>query len=127
MGGDKAKDITNRLSFDGALHVDTIGYSVGIWVLWKLDEVEIAQLAKTEQEIHVEVKVRNSNFSRVLSSIYASPKLEERKLLWNNLTAIAPLHHLPWLMLRDFNEIFSCNDKLGGNLLNLYVYKCLMP
>lgn len=63
MGGDKAKDIINRLSFDEALHVDTIGYFGGIWVLWNSDEVEITQLAKTEQEIHVEVKVRTSNFS----------------------------------------------------------------
>ena len=38
--------------------------------------------------------------------------------MWNNLVVIAPLHHLPWLMLGDFNELFSCNDKLGGNLLN---------
>lgn len=125
MGGDKAKDIINRLSFDEALHVDTIGYFGGIWVLWNSDEVEITQLAKTEQEIHVEVKVRTSNFSWVLSSIYASPKLKERKLLWNNLTAITPLHYLPWLMLRDFNELFSCNDKLGGNPLNpIRVQRC---
>lgn len=39
-------------------------------------------------------------------------------MFWNNLTVIALLHHLPRLMLRDFNELFSCNDKLGGNLLN---------
>lgn len=48
MGRDRAKDITNRLSFDGALHADTIGYSSGIWFLWNLNEVEITQLAKTE-------------------------------------------------------------------------------
>lgn len=63
MGGDKAKDIIDRLPFDGALHADTIGYSGGIWVLWNSDEVEITQLAKTEQEIHVEVKVCASNHS----------------------------------------------------------------
>nr|XP_023924685.1 uncharacterized protein LOC112036087 [Quercus suber] len=56
MGGERAKEITNRLPFDGALHVDTIGYSGGIWVLWNSDDVEVTQLAKTEQEIHVEVK-----------------------------------------------------------------------
>ncbi|XP_075659168.1 uncharacterized protein LOC142629059 [Castanea sativa] len=38
VGGERAKDITDRLPFDGALHADTIGYSGGIWVLWKLEE-----------------------------------------------------------------------------------------
>ena len=118
VGGERAKEITNRLPFDRALNADTIGYSGGIWVLWNLDEVEVTQLAKTKQEIHVEVKARSSNLSWVLSSIYASPILEERKLLWKNLSTIALLHRLPWLMMRDFNELLSCNDKLGGNPLN---------
>ena len=63
VGGERTKEITNRLPFDGALHTDTVGYSGGIWVLWNSDEVEVTQLAKTKQEIHVEVKVRPSNLS----------------------------------------------------------------
>ena len=63
VGGERAKDITDRLPFDGALHADTIGYSGGIWVLWKSDDVEVTQLAKTEQEIHMVVKVRALNSS----------------------------------------------------------------
>ena len=63
MGGHRAKDITDRLPFDGAFHANTIGYSGDIWVLWNSDEVEITQLANTEQEIHVEVKVCASNHS----------------------------------------------------------------
>ena len=118
VGGERAKTITDRLPFDGALHADTIGYSGGIWVLWKSDVVEVTQLAKTEQEIHVTVKVLDSNLTWILSSIYASPRLAERKLLWNNLTSIASMHQLPWLMVGDFNELLSCNDKQGGNPLN---------
>ena len=64
-------------------------------MLWKSNAVEITQLAKTEQEIHVVVKVRALNSSWLLSSIYASPRLEERKLLWKNLAFIAPMHELP--------------------------------
>ena len=58
-----AKAITDRLPFDGVIHADTIGYSRGIWVLWNSDIVEVTQLAKTEQEIHVTVKVLVSNLS----------------------------------------------------------------
>ena len=120
VGGERAKDITDRLPFDGAIHADTIGYSGGLWVLWNstVAEVMLTQLAKTEQEIHVTVKVLDSNLTWVLSSIYACPRLAERRLLWNNLSSIASLHHLPWLMVGDFNELLSCNDKQGGNPLN---------
>ena len=48
VGGERAKDIMDRLLFDGAIHANTIGYSGSIWVLWKSDAVEIMQLAKTE-------------------------------------------------------------------------------
>ncbi|XP_075668491.1 uncharacterized protein LOC142638352 [Castanea sativa] len=117
IGGDRAKDITDRLPFDGAIHSNTVGYLGGIWLLWNSGMVEIIQLAKTEQEIHVVVKVCESNTCWVLSSIYASPRLAERKLLRKNLSSVAPIHSLPWLMLGDFNELLSSQDKFGGNPL----------
>jgi len=32
LGGERAKDITNRLPFDGEIHMDTIGYARGLWL-----------------------------------------------------------------------------------------------
>ena len=57
--------------------------------------VELTQMVNTEQEIHVFVKVRCFDFSWLLSAIYASPRIEERAILWNNLTSIAKSHNLP--------------------------------
>lgn len=34
VGGDKVKEITNKLIFYGAVHTDTIGYAGGLWLLW---------------------------------------------------------------------------------------------
>ena len=87
-------------------------------MLWKSDAVEVTQLTKIEQEIHMVVKVCALNSSWLLSTIYASPRLEERKLLWKILASISPMHELPWLMLGDFNEMLASGDKLGGNPLN---------
>ena len=33
LGGDKAKEITDRLPFNGAIHTDIIGYAGGLWLL----------------------------------------------------------------------------------------------
>ena len=36
-GGVKAKAIIDKLSFDGAIHTDMIGYFGGLWLLWNSD------------------------------------------------------------------------------------------
>ena len=36
VGGTRAKEIIDRLPFDGAAHADTMGYARGIWLLYLL-------------------------------------------------------------------------------------------
>ena len=119
VGGDRAAKIIEGLPFDGYITTDTIGYAGGLWILWKTEEVEVISLSSTEQEIHATVKVCSSNLTWLLSAIYASPRLAERKILWENLKTVVHLHNLPWLMLGDFNEVLCAEDKFGGNHVNL--------
>ena len=119
VGGDRAKEITNDLPFDGAIHTDTIGYAGGLWLLWNEDRVEVSKLANTEQEIHVIVKVRSSNLNWLLSAIYASPRCAERQVLWGNLKMMAEVHDFPWVMAGDFNEPLMEGDKFGGRGLSV--------
>ena len=119
LGGDRAKAITDRLPLDGAIHTDTIGYSGGLWLLGNSDIVEVELLAKTEQEIHAEVKVRNSRLTWLFLAIYASPRSEERCILWENPTKVAELHNLSWVMARDFNETLIDEDKFGGRNVSI--------
>lgn len=57
LGGERAKDIIDSLSFDGAIHTDTICYMGGLWLLWNSNKVEVSLLSKIEQEIHTTIKV----------------------------------------------------------------------
>ena len=98
VGGERARAITENLPFDGAVHSDTIGYSGGLWVIWKSEKVEVSSLASTEQEIHITVKVRPSNFTWLFTAVYASPRSTERHILWNNLIKVADLHNMPWVI-----------------------------
>ena len=76
--------------------------------------MEVTTLSSTEQEIHATVKVRSSNFSWLLSAIYASPRHAKRQVLWNNLIKVAKLHNMPWVLAGDFNEPIIGKDKYGG-------------
>ena len=48
LGGERAREIIDRLPFNGAIHIETIGFIGGLWLLWNSDMVEIEQLATTE-------------------------------------------------------------------------------
>ena len=48
VGGDRAREITDLLPFDGAFHTETVGYAGGLWVLWNADKVDVALLSSTE-------------------------------------------------------------------------------
>ena len=95
MGGDKAAKIIEGLPFDGFFITETIGYAEGLWLLWKRKVVEVFMLAATEQEIHATIKVCNSELTWLITSIYASHRLAERKILWSNLSQVTLLHNLP--------------------------------
>lgn len=75
----------DKLPFDGAIHTDTIGFASGLWLLWNSNKVQITQLALSEYEVHVLVKVTASTFEFIASAIYASPRFQERCVLCNNL------------------------------------------
>lgn len=87
--------------------------------MWNADKVEVTPMAKTEQEIHITVKVRASNFSWLFPAIYASPRFAERSILWNNLMQTAELHSMPWVIAGDFNEPLNSSDKLGGREVSI--------
>ena len=114
VGGDHAKEITDRLPFSGTICLDTIGFASGIWLLWNSDRVEINALATTKQEIHVEVKVQSSDSAWFFFAIYASPRSVERCVLWESLTKVANLHNKLWIIAGDFNEPLTEEDKFGG-------------
>lgn len=44
--GERAREITDRLPFDGAIHTETIRYASGLGMLWNFDRVEIHAVVK---------------------------------------------------------------------------------
>ena len=118
IGGVRAGDITNKLPFGGAIHTNTLGFVGGLWLFWNSDRVQVHQLAMSEQEIHVLVKVLPSNLEFICTAVYANPRFQERCVLWNNLKNAANLHDKPWIIIGDFNEVLVEGDKFGGRSIS---------
>ncbi|PKI63698.1 hypothetical protein CRG98_015888 [Punica granatum] len=85
LSGDRAQQIAGTFPFYGFACAPTRGLLGGIWMLWRTERVQVDLLESTEQEIHAIIQVSSSSFSWLLSSIFASPRLKERKILWANL------------------------------------------
>ena len=119
IGGERARGITDRLPFENVVHTNTIGLAGGLGMLWNSERVDVTPLSSIEQEIHAIVKVPNSDSSWLFSIIYASPRRAERHILWNNLIKVAELHDMPWVLVRDFSEPLTGEDKFGGRPVNV--------
>ncbi|XP_061348232.1 uncharacterized protein LOC133293658, partial [Gastrolobium bilobum] len=86
--GQKASDIIRKSGFKHAFVQEAEGYSGGIWILWN-DETGLIEIVNhTKQFVHF--KVQNFHVpSFSCTAVYASPREENRKELWDDLLNIS--------------------------------------
>ncbi|MED6212990.1 hypothetical protein PIB30_088961 [Stylosanthes scabra] len=53
------------------------------------------------------------------SAVYGSPNLIYRRFLWDHLLSLASDHHVPRVLLEDFNEILTQDEVRGGTFIAL--------
>ena len=51
--------------------------------------------------------------------VYASPRVAERQLLWDNLCLVSNIHSLHWVIAGDFNEVLIGEDNFEGRPVNM--------
>lgn len=67
------------------------GQVEGICVIWNEPIINLTEIAVTNQEIHCMVQVCQNELPFMLSAIYASPRLQCRQILWQNLKHVVIL------------------------------------
>ena len=105
------------LGFNSSHLVEPTGRAGGILLLWKADRIKVHILGENYQGVYALVEVSNS-ISFVITAIYASPKFQFRKTLWDDLSAFAAGLSQPWLVIGDFNEVTNSREKFGGRVIN---------
>lgn len=108
--------ITNFISktnFDAYLVVEARGFSGGIWVLWDSSKVHLEPISFDDQIMNILVYQRDK-VNWLLSAIYASPNPVFRHDLWDYLRCLGPISELTWLLIGDYNQVLSPNEKRGG-------------
>ena len=100
--------------YNQGLVISSDGQSGGLALLWKPGtQVQIKNFSGWFIDAHVLCTTR---FCWRFTSFYGHPDTNKRDETWALLQFLGRSNHLPWLCVRDFNEITSQSEKARGCL-----------
>ncbi|KAL8161268.1 hypothetical protein V2J09_012757 [Rumex salicifolius] len=114
LSGVQADKFCDSIGFDGKTRAEAIGFRGGIWVFWRKSIVELKQIDIHQQVVSLEVE-RSNEDRWLFSAIYASPNPANREELWNRLLNLKSFVDCPWLLMGDFNETASLDERTGNS------------
>ncbi|XP_061372255.1 uncharacterized protein LOC133314745 [Gastrolobium bilobum] len=118
VSGVRAAKIIQNLGFANSIIEEAVGFSGGIWILWNQSSFSVQIIEKDEQLILVRISIPDK-LPFLFTAIYANPRIEKRKFLWDELRRLHSTHQEPLLLAGDFNEIISPIEKKGGALADI--------
>ncbi|XP_061367124.1 uncharacterized protein LOC133310245 [Gastrolobium bilobum] len=88
-------------------------HNVGVTAIFEPRDVGITIISHHEQFVHCWVEFPASK-GLFWTAIYASPQVNNRQVLWEELKHIGRNMNESWLLTGDFNEIALASEKRGG-------------
>lgn len=99
------------LGFDNCIAVDCNGRSGGMCVLWNIN-FQVSLLSYSQNLIDLDIIDCIKGTWRV-TGFYGFPERGRRRDSWNLLRSLATRSSNPWVVIGDFNDLTSQNDKKG--------------
>ncbi|XP_019178992.1 PREDICTED: uncharacterized protein LOC109174182 [Ipomoea nil] len=113
VSGDQANRICSQLGFSDWVRVEAVGFSGGIWVLWK-DPVRISIVFTHPQFVLLHVQ-QDGQPPWVFAPVYGSPTHHLRRRLWHDLSQSKRGPLGPWLVAGDFNYVMKREETANYN------------
>lgn len=104
ISGWKALTVVSKLGFTDYFILDADGFSGGIWLLWKVDTVQLRVVACSHS---VTALVTMTNVSWMFTAVCASPNQGTHRILW------------PYLIVHL--TLVKCRGYLWGTLMRWFL------
>lgn len=104
-------DTQRELGYDHLITVEPVGLSGVLAVMWK-QCYKVTVLQEDKRIIDLQVQMGSLVF--YLTCVYGDPVKEKRQAVWERLSDIGMRRDDPWMLVGDFNELLSNEEKLGG-------------
>ncbi|KAJ4838451.1 hypothetical protein Tsubulata_041033 [Turnera subulata] len=118
VSGDTAERVIASWGFDRSFRVEAHGYSGGIWALWRSGHDFVRVVGHGAGFIHLEICEPN-RVPWLCTAVYANPDPQLKKECFEALLSFSQTVVRPWVLLGDFNEVTSAEEKQGGAPVNL--------
>ncbi|XP_031099664.1 uncharacterized protein LOC116003863 [Ipomoea triloba] len=105
VSGAQASKICSNFGFEEWVRVEAVGFSGGIWVLWK-GSLNVEIIETHPQFITLQMDHGVAGVHR-LTLVYGSPNLYLRRRLFSDLSCCSLNFQGPWLLAGDFNSVTS--------------------
>ncbi|KAL8153484.1 LOW QUALITY PROTEIN: hypothetical protein V2J09_011244 [Rumex salicifolius] len=107
LSGPQADKVCKNIGYDGMVRVEAVGFKGGIW---KTAIIQLQQIDVHHQVVTMEV-CRSGDMKWIFSAIYADPIPTNREELWERLLSFNDSNSRPWLLMGDFNETMSLDER----------------
>jgi exonuclease III len=87
----------------------------GVLQGWDSDRITTSNLSLKTHSLSMEITVRWLNIRFLLTNVYGPVDDDEKHIFLTELRSIKPPPATPWIMLGDFNLIYSARDKNNSN------------
>ncbi|XP_019183336.1 PREDICTED: uncharacterized protein LOC109178201 [Ipomoea nil] len=111
VSGIQANKICSNLGFSDWVRVEAVGFSGGIWVLWK-EPVHLDILFTHPQFILFQVR-QSGKPPWMFAPVYGSPAHHLRRRLWRDLSQSKRGPQGPWMVAGDFNSVTSREETMN--------------
>ncbi|XP_061353963.1 uncharacterized protein LOC133298652 [Gastrolobium bilobum] len=107
----------SETNFDKAIFEEASEFAGGIWVMWNFSITKMDIISQSRQYIHMRIEIENFS-SFLCTAIYANPHEEIRHEMREEVKDMSMSISEPWLMVGDFIDIRSSNEKIGSSIPN---------
>lgn len=106
-----SKIVTKGFRFQKMLIIEPINHSRWIWVCWNNDNIQVLSHVLTDRCAHLKVLYKPTTEQILVFGAYLTAQTQNIDEFWDAMTVFYDNFTMPWILLGDFSELLSTNDK----------------